>query len=66
MKPRRDKFVAQLVRWRKQRKLTKADAARLLGVPYRTLQDWELGNRTPGAYARRALTPRISRRTARD
>jgi transcriptional regulator with XRE-family HTH domain len=47
------KQFAKLVRaWRDARQLTRADAARKLGVPYRTLQDWEDGKRTPRGIAR--------------
>jgi DNA-binding transcriptional regulator YiaG len=42
---------ADVVRcWRETRKLSKAAAARKLGVPYRTFQDWEYGNRTPRGF----------------
>lgn len=36
--------------------ITKAEAARRLGVPYRTYQNWELGLRTPrGAFTQRII-----------
>jgi DNA-binding transcriptional regulator YiaG len=33
-----------------------AEAARQLGIPYRTYQDWELGNREPRPSVRGMLT----------
>ncbi len=33
--------------------LSKAEAARKLGVPYRSYQNWELGYRTPPDYLQR-------------
>jgi DNA-binding transcriptional regulator YiaG len=50
-----------LKKWREAKGLTKADAARTLGIPYRTLQDWELGNRTPRGFALRAIIGRLKR-----
>lgn len=50
-----------LKHWREARGLTKADAARKLDIPYRTLQDWELGNRTPRGFALRAITARLKK-----
>lgn len=47
--------------WREARGLTKADAARKLEIPYRTFQDWELGNRTPRGFALRAIISRLKR-----
>lgn len=35
--------------------LSRADLARRLPVPYRTLEDWEAGRRTPPDYLPRAL-----------
>lgn len=51
-----------LTHWRESRGLTKADAARLLEVPYRTFQDWELGNREPRAFTRRAIVAELKRK----
>lgn len=48
-----------LKQWRKEKGVTKAEAARQLDIPYRTLQDWELGNRTPRGFALRAITERL-------
>jgi DNA-binding transcriptional regulator YiaG len=48
--------------WRKKKGVTKAEAARQLNIPYRTLQDWELGNRTPRGFALRAITERLKQR----
>lgn len=50
-----------LKQWRETRGLTKAGAARRLEIPYRTLQDWELGNRAPRGFALRAIVARLKR-----
>lgn len=46
---------AAIKQWRAERVITRADLARLLPVPYRTLEDWEAGKASPPAYLRRAL-----------
>jgi DNA-binding transcriptional regulator YiaG len=51
-----------LTQWRTKKGLTKADAARKLKIPYRTLQDWELGNRTPRGLALRTIIAHLKRR----
>jgi DNA-binding transcriptional regulator YiaG len=57
MKAKRDKPFAKLVRrWRKVRGLTRADASRRLGIPYRTLEDWEAGRHAPRGAALRLFT----------
>jgi DNA-binding transcriptional regulator YiaG len=49
-------FAQALRRWRKaQGGITKAEAARRLGVPYRTWQNWELGINEPRGLARRLI-----------
>lgn len=45
-------FKTLVRQWRKARRLTRADAARRLGIPYRTLEDWEAGRRTPRGIAK--------------
>lgn len=50
-----------LKRWRENKGVTKAEAARQLKIPYRTLQDWELGNRTPRGFALRAIMDRLKK-----
>ena len=57
---RKPKFCEVVRRWRESRKLSKVEAARKLGIPYRTLQDWELGNRTPRGFARRLITQKLT------
>jgi DNA-binding transcriptional regulator YiaG len=51
----RSSFAAALRSWRKGRRLTQQDAARLLGVPLRTWQNWEIGWRTPPPYRQRLV-----------
>lgn len=53
---------ADLVRaWRERRKLSRVDASRELGIPLRTLEDWEYGKRTPRGIARKLITARLAR-----
>jgi DNA-binding transcriptional regulator YiaG len=54
-------FAKLVTAWREKRQLNRAEAARLLDVPYRTLQDWEAGLRTPRGIALKLLTKRLAR-----
>ncbi len=45
----------QLKAWRTAKKLTQREAAEQLGVPCRTLQEWEQAHRQPRGLALRAL-----------
>jgi DNA-binding transcriptional regulator YiaG len=49
----------QLRAWRKRRKLSQATAAIELGMPKRTLQEWEQGRATPRGLALVALKQKI-------
>jgi DNA-binding transcriptional regulator YiaG len=60
-KTKTESLPALIKQWRKKKGVTKAEAARKLNIPYRTLQDWELGNRTPRGFALRAITERLKR-----
>ena len=54
---------AELVRaWRDSRGITRAEAGRRLGIPYRTLEYWESGEHAPRGMARRVLEARFRRR----
>jgi putative transcriptional regulator len=48
-------------RWREARQLTQVAASKRLGIPLRTLEDWEAGRRTPRGIARRLITAKLSR-----
>jgi transcriptional regulator with XRE-family HTH domain len=48
-----------LKKWRKARGLSQSQAAAALGVPVRTLQDWELGRSKPRTLAAEALGARM-------
>lgn len=49
-------MIAQkLKRWRRVRGLSQSQAAPLLGVPIKTLQNWEVGRRTPRGLALKHL-----------
>jgi DNA-binding transcriptional regulator YiaG len=48
-------------RWRKKHKLSRAEASRKLSIPYRTIEDWEAGRRTPRGFALDTLTKKFSR-----
>jgi putative transcriptional regulator len=52
-------FARQVRAWRERRKLSRVDASRELGVPLRTLEDWEYGKRTPRGIALRLLSARL-------
>jgi DNA-binding transcriptional regulator YiaG len=55
------KFSDALRSWRARRKLTQAVAARLIGVPIRTWQNWEIGWRVPRQYHQRLVLEAIRR-----
>jgi putative transcriptional regulator len=62
MSKQHEQTFGELVRtWRERRKLSRVDAARKLGVPLRTLEDWEYGKRTPRGLARELITARLAR-----
>lgn len=48
-------FARELKAWRKRAKLSQSQAAVKLGIPTKTLQNWEHGRNTPGALAQEAL-----------
>ena len=52
-------FAKLVLRWRMRQKLSQPKAAKLLGVPYRTFQDWEYGNRAPLGLARVLITAKL-------
>jgi DNA-binding transcriptional regulator YiaG len=60
--PRHRAFSALLLKWRTSRKLTQPKAAALLGVPYRTLQDWEYARRAPQGLALKLITAKLTRK----
>lgn len=45
------KMTTKLKRMRKQTGMSQTDFALFIGVPFRTYQDWEIGNRKPSAAA---------------
>ncbi len=53
------KFSSLLRRWRKTAALSQSQAALKLGVPVKTLQSWEQGDRTPGRLTVEALRARM-------
>ena len=44
---------------RKETGMNRKEFAEWMGIPYRTMQDWELGNRTIPSYLLRLMTYRI-------
>jgi DNA-binding transcriptional regulator YiaG len=60
--PRHQAFSALVLKWRSSRKLTQPKAAALLGVPYRTFQDWEYGRRAPRGLALELITAKLTRK----
>lgn len=58
--PRGKQFAALVLKWRNAQQLSQPKAAERLGVPYRTFQDWEYGQREPRGLARVLITRRLS------
>ena len=48
-------FKEALIHEREMAGLTRAQAAKILEMSYRTLQEWELGNAEPPEYAQKAI-----------
>jgi DNA-binding transcriptional regulator YiaG len=57
----RREINAELRRWRLRLGFSQREAAELLGVPKRTLQDWEQGRRKPRGFALKALSEKIQK-----
>ena len=49
----------QLIRLRKETGMKRSDFARYFDIPYRTLQDWELGNRKIPEYLLRLMEYKV-------
>lgn len=49
-----------LRRWRRRRGLSQSQAAPVLGVPIKTLQNWEAGRNTPGTLARELIAQKMA------
>lgn len=49
----------KLVELREKTGMTRREFCDYFGIPYRTMQDWELGNRTIPSYLLRLMTYRI-------
>ena len=58
---KRDKMSTQdkLIKLRASTGMTRKEFCEFFGIPYRTLQDWELGNRTIPDYLLRLMSYRI-------
>jgi DNA-binding transcriptional regulator YiaG len=62
MKPTSKISFGNLVRqWREARQLSRVDASKRLGIPLRTLESWEYGDRTPRGHYKRILEAKFSR-----
>jgi len=55
-------FSELLVEARQAAGLKQAEAARLFGIPERTMRSWELGERTPPAYVQADLLNKLKER----
>ena len=55
--PKKEKkaFAGVLKAWREERKLTQAEAARVLEIPLKTLQNWEIARTKPQGFAHTAI-----------
>ena len=49
----------ELIRLREETGMKRSEFARYFGIPYRTVQDWELGNRKIPEYLLRLMTYKI-------
>ena len=49
----------QIIALRKETKMGRREFAEYLGIPYRTLQDWELGNRKMPEYLYRLMAYKV-------
>jgi len=61
--PKKEKkaFAAALKSWREDRKLTQVEAARVLEVPLKTLQNWEIARTKPQGFAHTAILRLLER-----
>lgn len=59
-----NEFGSLALKWRETKNLTRVEAAEKLGVPYRTLEDWEAGRRTPTAVLRNMLIKKFEQALA--
>jgi DNA-binding transcriptional regulator YiaG len=50
-----ESFAGKLQHWRARRKLTQREAAEALGVPYKTLVNWEQALRSPPGWQQTLL-----------
>jgi len=55
----KQKLSNQIKEWRKRKGLSQSQAAKLIGVPKRTLQNWELEYREPRGLTREALLGKL-------
>jgi DNA-binding transcriptional regulator YiaG len=62
---RKNEFGSLALKWRETHNLTRVEAAKQLGVPYRTLEDWEAGRRTPRSILRDMLIKKFNQALAR-
>jgi DNA-binding transcriptional regulator YiaG len=53
-------FAALVLQWRKERGLSQAKAAALLGVHLRTFQDWQYGRRKPSGLSLKLITAKLT------
>ena len=49
----------QIIELRKETKMGRREFAEYFGIPYRTLQDWELGNRKMPEYLYRLMAYKV-------
>ena len=49
----------ELIRLREETGMKRSEFARYFGIPYRTMQDWELGNRKIPEYLLRLMAYKI-------
>jgi DNA-binding XRE family transcriptional regulator len=55
----KEEFANLLVKWRLKHGWNREESAAKLGVPHRTLQEWEQGRRLPSKMAQRGVVSRM-------
>jgi DNA-binding transcriptional regulator YiaG len=55
----KEEFASLLLKWRTKHGWSREESAAKLGVPHRTLQEWEQGRRLPTMMAQRGVVSRM-------
>ena len=55
----KDEFAAKVKAWREAKSLSQSEAAKKLGIPVKTLQNWEISRRKPNATLTRFILAKM-------